>query len=306
MTKINQTKIKGVFFILLADLIWGTSAFLVKFFPNLDAISIVWARSVFGVIMMFTCLMFFLRPFSKVTKIRKQLKELFLISLTFIGTVGFMTAGVKYGTISSTIFLLYTSPIFVAVFARFFLKENVREKDLIPLGLASIGLVFIFSGALGQKIMLGNIFGLLGGISWGLQIVIGKKIGREISGYISSFWMVAIAVFLLTPFTNFRQILQSNLILLALYGCVNNGLAAFAFFEGIRFTTAKQAGILSLIDPIENSLLALLFFKEVPTLGTFIGALLILLSMVVQAMETEEKPPVAIAEEKSYVLRYKK
>ena len=52
--------------------------------------------------------------------------------------------------------------------------------------------------------------------------------------------------------------------------------------------------------------MAFLFFKEIPTLGTFIGGFLILLSMIVQAVETEEKVPVIIAEEKSYLLRYKK
>jgi drug/metabolite transporter (DMT)-like permease len=306
MVSTSQKRIRGIVLVLLANLIWGTSAFLVKFFPRLDAISLVWARSIFGAIITFLWLIFFIKPFSRVTEIKKNLKELFLLSLTFIGTVGFMTAGVQYGTVTSAIFLLYTAPIFVAVFAKFFLKERVREKDLIPLGLASIALVFIFGGALGQKVMLGDVFGLLGGVSWGLQIILGKKIGQKVSGYISSFWMITMAVFLLAPFTNYPQILQSNLILLALYGAVNNGLAPLAFFEGIRFTTAKQAGILSLIDPIENSLLALLFFKEIPTLGTFIGAFLILLSMVVQAIETEERPPVAIVEEKSYVLRHER
>jgi len=306
MVKINKTKLRGISLVLLANLIWGTSAFLVKFFPGLDVISIVWARSVFGALIMLAWLIFVIKPFSNVMKIKKHIKELFLVSLTFIGTVGFMTAGVKYGTVTSTIFLLYTAPIFVTVFARLFLKEKVKEKDLIPLGLASIGLVFIFSGALGQKIMLGNVFGLLGGVSWGLQIILGKKIGQKLSGYITSFWMVTIAIFLLTPFANYQQILKSNLPLLILYGVFNNGLAGLSFFEGIRYINAKQAGILSLIDPIENSLLVFLFFKEIPTLGTFIGGLLILLSMIVQAIETEEKTPVAIAEEKSYLLRYKK
>jgi drug/metabolite transporter (DMT)-like permease len=208
--------------------------------------------------------------------------------------------------VASTVFLLYTAPIFVVVFAKFLLGEEVKEKDLLPLGLASIGLVFIFSGALGQKIMLGNIFGLLGGISWGLQIILGKKVGQKISGYISSFWMITMAIFLLSPFTHYQQILRSNLPLLILYGVFNNGIAALTFFEGIRYVSAKQAGLFSLIDPIENSLLALLLFKEVPTLGAFIGGLLILLSMIAQALEAEEKSPMVVGEEKSYVLRYKK
>jgi drug/metabolite transporter (DMT)-like permease len=94
--------------------------------------------------------------------------------------------------------------------------------------------------------------------------------------------------------------------LLILYGVFNNGIAALTFFEGIRYVSAKQAGLFSLIDPIENSLLALLLFKEVPTLGAFIGGLLILLSMIAQALEAEEKSPMVVGEEKSYVLRYKK
>lgn len=306
MTRAARSKVKGILFVLIADLIWGTSAFLVKFFPNLDPISLVWARSLFGAITVFIWLLFLIKPFSEVFKIRVKLKELFFLSLSFIGTVGFMIAGVKYGTVVSTIFLLYTAPIFVIVFAKFLLKEEVKEKDLLPLGLASIGLVFIFSGALGQKIMLGNIFGLLGGISWGLQIILGKKVGQKTSGYISSFWMITMAVFLLSPFAHYQQILRSNLLLLILYGVFNNGIAALTFFEGIRYISAKQVGLLSLIDPIENSLLALLLFKEVPTLGAFIGGLLILLSMVVQALETEEKSPMVVVEEKNYVLRYKK
>lgn len=101
--------------------------------------------------------------------------------------------------------------------------------------------------------------------------------------------MVTIAIFLLAPFANYQQILKSNLLLLFFYGIFNNGLAGLSFFEGIRYINAKQAGLLSLIDPIENSLLAFLFFKEIPTLGTFIGGVLILVSMIAQAVEVEVK-----------------
>ena len=75
MVKIDKTKIRGIFLVLLANLIWGTSAFLVKFFPVLDAASIVWARSVFGALMMFAWLWFFIKPFSNAIKIKRQLKE---------------------------------------------------------------------------------------------------------------------------------------------------------------------------------------------------------------------------------------
>lgn len=287
MTRVDLSRIKGIFLVLIANLIWGTSAFLVDFFPNLDSISIVFARSLFGAIFISLSIPFFVKPLSRVLKAKAYLKELILSAITFIGTVGFMTAGVKYGSVSSTMFLLYTAPIFVVVFAKFILKEKVKSKDILPMMLASIGLVFIFGGSLSGEVKLGDIFGLLGGISWGMQIIVIKKIGRNLSGYVSSFWSILFALIILSPLADYQGIFKSNLILLIMYGVINNGVAAIAFFEGIRHTSAKQAGLLSLIDPIENSLLAFTFLNEIPTLGTFIGGVLIIISMIVQAVESK-------------------
>jgi len=284
----NNSKIKGIFLIFINNLIWGTSGYVIRLFPGIDAISITWARAFFGSLFVLLWLLLTVRPISKIVKVRENLKEIFFLAVLFISTVSFMISGVKYGSISTTFFLLYTSPLFVAVFSKFILGEKVKEKDLIPLLLAAVGLVFIFGGTLAQKIRLEDIFGFLAGVSQGLMVVVGKSIGKRTPGYISSFWIYIYGAAILTPFTNFNKVFQSNLLLLILFGVLNNGLAGVAFFEGIRYTSAKEAGLLSLIDPIENSLLAFILLNEIPTVGTVVGGVLILVSMIIQEMKLEK------------------
>lgn len=283
----NRSKIRGIFLMLLNNIIWGTSGSVIRLIPGVDAISITWARALFGALFVLLWLLLTVRPLSRIVKVKESAKELFILALLFIATVGFMIAGVQYGSISTTFFLLYTSPMFVVVFSKFILSEKIKEKDLIPLLLAAIGLVFIFGESLTQRIRLGDIFGLLAGVSQGLMIVVGRRIGRKTPGYITPFWTYIIGMLILTPFANFNKLLQSNLPLIILFGVLNNGIAGIAFFEGLRHTSAKQAGLISLIDPIENSLLAFLILNEVPTVGSFIGGVLIIISMIVQAVESE-------------------
>ena len=88
--------------------------------------------------------------------------------------------------------------------------------------------------------------------------------------------------FLLIFFVDYQALLNTNLLLLAVYGIFHTLIAPVLFYEGIRFIKAQSLGILSFIDPVESVLLALLFLGERLTLGTVIGGIMIFLSIVVQ------------------------
>lgn len=287
--KFNQKNIKGMGLVLFANIIWGTSAFIVKFFPDIDSISIVWSRTFFASIFLVFWLLVSFRSVKQFILKKDQIKDLLLLATTFIGTVGFMTAGAKYGTVTSTIFLLYTAPIFVVVLSKYLLKEKTKKGDDLSLILASLGLFFIFSGSLSSKLVIGDVFGLMAGISWGLQIILTKRIGSKIPTLIANFWTTFFALVILTPFANIKIVFGNQIIPLIIYGVTNNAIAGLAFYEGLKHIDTKKAGFISLIDPIENSLLALLFFKEVPALGAFLGAVMIIMSVIVSSLEIGKK-----------------
>jgi len=260
----------------------------VRFFPGVSALSLVWGRSLFGGALLLVWSVCSIRPVGKIIDIKGNIIPILLLGLTAIGTLGFLTLGVQHGTITSTMFLLYTAPIFIIWLGKYLLNEHITQKDYLPIILAFLGLFFIFSGSLASKLVLGDVFGLLGGISWGLQIILGKKLGKKYSGLLLSLWMAIIGLILLGPTVQFQSLFSSNLVLLMIYGFVHSGIAPILFFEGIRYVSAKRAGLLSLIDPVENSILAFIIFSEIPTLGGFLGAILIVLSLITQALERKK------------------
>ena len=224
---------------------------------------------------------------SKTIKIRKQDLSLFILN----GLIGFslmaaaFTLSVLYTTITNTYFLLYTAPIFAAIFSIIFLKEKLKSYIPVSILISLVGLVFLFNPTNLTQNLNGNLFGLLTGVSFGSYFVITSRLGKRYSASTIAFWTQLFGsvglfplIFVFDKPTSFAfslsdwsPVVAAGVIVFLGYWLLNYGLTK------IKATTGS---ILSLFEPLSSIFYGMIFFSEKPTNNIIVGASLILASII--------------------------
>jgi len=219
--------------------------------------------------------------------IKKVHLPLFLLN----GLVGFslmasaFTLSVLHTTITNTYFLLYTAPIFAAIFSIIFFKEKLKPYIPISILISFFGLIFLFNPSNLTQNLVGNFFGLLTGISFGSYFVITGYLGKRYSSSTITFWTQLFGslglfplIFLFDKPINFTFILSEWL------PVIQAGIAVFFGYwllnYGLTKIKATSGSILSLFEPLSSIAYGLIFFSEKPNRNVLFGALLILFSII--------------------------
>lgn len=210
----------------------------------------------------------------------------------FMGTVGYglqiilYTLAIYHTTISNTLFLLSGYPIVTSFLAYFFLKEKLNKQLITALALLIIALLLIFQpNGLGTS-LLGNLYALGVCFTFSFYIIASRILSQKgNSAETITLWSVSIAV--LTSglaagaFEHFTFALSNQtLLFLGLFGILN--AAAFNFVnKGFATVKASVGTMILMSEPAIGSLLAFLFFREIPSLLFIIGAAIMLLAVYI-------------------------
>lgn len=302
-------RVSGLILVFVATVLWGASGVFIKFFPHIDSLSLVWSRNFIGAIFFGAYAVFQLKTLIHLLQTKKKL-TIFLNTLYLLGTIGFFTLAVKTGTVTSAAFLLYVMPLFVStLYGLFVEKRPVSGWLSVALAFCAVGVVAISLGNFSDKVSLSNIWGILAGLSWGLQMLESRKLGKEYPTQIGLAMIFALAALVTVPFTNFHSILTEPRIgLLITYGIVSTVVAPLAFYAGIKYVNPTDGGIVSLFDPLFAAVAAFLVLGEIPTFGILIGSVFIVIGNMLQVFSPEAKLPEMLSKLSkggSFVQRYR-
>ena len=221
----------------------------------------------------------------------KKLKKLFVgrhILLLIVSafcilgnTYTYFTA-YKITTLANSVLTHYTAPIFAAMLAPIFLKEELEKTTVVSLVFASIGLFLIASNglAINSQHMTGIIYGSLSGFFYGILILISKKLVSYLDPLVILFYQCTTTVFVLSPFIS-QPIFSINIHqagMLLVYALVISILGVTLYLKGLRHVEAQHAGILAYSEPFIVVLIGMLFYKEELTLKLLIGGIMIIYS----------------------------
>jgi drug/metabolite transporter (DMT)-like permease len=285
-------RLKGIMLVFIATACWGSAAVFIRFFPNIDAISLVWAR--YAVALLFFSFIAFYQRHDLVKLLKTKRKRwIFINALCMIGTTGFLTLAVKTGTVASAVFLLYVIPLFVTALYRLIAeKQRINSWLSIAIMFSALGVFSIFMSNLGDKFVWGDIWGFLAGLIWGVQMIVGRKLSEDYPSQLGMFLIHIVALVVLVPFVNFTSLMYvANIPLLILYGILASVVATFTFYKGIRMVTYTDASIIALFDPIIAAAGAFFILTEVPSLGIVIGSIFIIAGNVIQVFSEDSKIP---------------
>jgi len=222
---------------------------------------------------------------------------LVIAPLCFIANALLFYYAFRHTTIANAVLTHYTAPVFVALLAPLLLKEKIHKKAWLAILLSSIGLWFILWGkshvseiARYDREDLGIMAGALSGVAYAFLILTIRRIAPLYSSLFITFIQNGIVTLVLLPFVYTIPLPMQSLPYLLTMGVVHSTIAPLLYVQGFRSVRANEAAILGYFEPIGATLLALIFFHEVPGLQALFGGALILYSgyMILKSRESEK------------------
>lgn len=212
-------------------------------------------------------------------------------------------SSLEFTTVVSSVVLVSTAPLWVALLSPFTIKEPLTKKILIGMSLAFVGVIVVgisdvcrfssgslvcpsFSEFVRGEAFIGDVLALLGAWMAAGYLLIGRRLrgGISLIPYIFVVYgMAAIALIILTlasrqPVIGYPPQAYIWLILLAL---VPQILGHSSFNWALGYLSAAFVSITLLGEPIGSAVLAYWLLDETPTNLKVIGAILILVGIYV-------------------------
>jgi len=214
----------------------------------------------------------------------------------------------EYTSIVSSVVLVSTGPLWVALFSPLFLKEQLSRPVLIGMLLALLGVIVIalgdscqisgglvcpsMSGFLHGDALLGNFLALVGAWALAGYLIIGRKLrsGMSLVPYIFLVYGVAAAALCAAMLaagqrpTGFSGMTYVWILLLAL---VPQLIGHSIFNWVLRYLPTTLVAITTLGEPVGSAVLAYFILQEIPASLTLFGGFLILVGIYISSRKRD-------------------
>jgi drug/metabolite transporter (DMT)-like permease len=213
----------------------------------------------------------------------------------------FWISSLKFTSVSSSVVLVATNPIFVGLFSYLFFKEKQPSELIVGIILSFSGSIILamgdysFQGSTAQNpsFLLGDILAFLGAIMASGYLMVGSKLREEmdILPYISmvytfsAFFLLFLSLSFGVSFTGYKQSSYMYMVLLAL---VPQLIGHTAFNWALRHLKASMVAITILGEPIGASILAYFIFGETIQSFQSVGIMLILVAIIIASRKAKK------------------
>ena len=199
-----------------------------------------------------------------------------------------------YTTISNSVILVSTSPLFLMIMEALIFKEKIARKSIIGMIVALIGMVVISGGdvSFGIDLLWGDLLALAGALFVGFYLLIGRKLRGEINNleYIFIVYFVAslfLLIIALSGRTNLTDYKISTWLLFLLLALIPTVIGHSLYNWVLKYIPAYRVATVILGEPIGATILAIIIFNQIPGWYTLIGGFLILAGVFAVLHESE-------------------
>lgn len=290
----------GAFCLSLAASIWGgmyvVSKYVLDFVPPL---TLVWLRFVIAFAILFMILQ--IAQQKQKTKIPIDKKDWLLFAwIGFIGyfvSITFQFIGTKLSDAHTASLVTSATPAFMIIFARIIVKERITIRKFISVLLATLGVIIV----IGWDIEIGTYFTgtiiLVGAaVTWALLSIYVKIASQRFSSLIITTYAIFFAILFITPCmiwelqSNSIQSFNTFIILGILYlGIISTAGAFFLWNKGMELMDAGIGSLFFFFQPIVGAFLGWLLLHEQLKTTFFIGAALIVVSVLIVTIDMRRR-----------------
>lgn len=287
----------GMLSILFAATLWGTTGTIASLAPNISSLAIgAFSMGVGGIFQVFLSYKSIKKDFLKVITHKKMLivsiVALVVYPLAFYSSM--RLAGVAIGTVVS----IATAPFFSVLLECLFSKgREVTKQWLISFVVGVIGIILLVSSepssinnAHSDMKLFGVLLGLVAGMtyatySWGLKTMIDQGVKSQAAmGSIFGFGAILLLPTLFITGDNMFSS-PTNIMVLGYMALIPMGVGYIAYGFGLRFVKASSANLLTMFEPVVAAVLAVVIVGEsIPSIG-WMGIVLILVCLLIQAKD---------------------
>jgi len=230
----------------------------------------------------------------------------FFLALHFMSWI----TSLEFTTIISSVVLVTTTPLWVAILAPFLLKEKVNSGLVLGMALALVGGLLIalsdsctwtggfscapFSDILNGNSFIGNLLATLGAWMAAGYILIGRQLRSKLSlipyifivyGFAAVFSM-AFVIGMAYQITGFAP---KTYLWLMLLGLVPQLFGHSSFNWALKYLNATMVSVLLFGEPIGSTILGILVYNEIPPLLSILGGVLILIGIFITTTSSGKK-----------------
>ena len=304
--KSNHESFKGVFAIIIASFLWGTTGTAASFSPDVSSLAIgAFSMGAGGVLLVFTARS---KLFIDYKLMLKQPKVLFLGAFSVaIYPLAFYSSMRLSGVAIGTVVSIATAPFFAVILERIINKKHMTKQWLLSFIIGAIGIVSLTLGkdqsshaaySAHQQvigILLGCIAGLTyAGYSWAAR----RLIESGVHSQSSMSGLFGCAALLLLPslfFTGDNLFSSSVNTLVSLYMAVIPTFLGYLLFGfGLNFIHASKATLITLIEPLVATVLSVFIIGEKFKVIGWVGVALVSLCLLMQTFKPQSQSRLAI------------
>lgn len=262
---------KGIFYVLMAAVLFSIGGLCIKMVPW-SPLAINGARNLISSIM--------IGIYLKMTHHKIVINPAVLFgAVCMTGVTTLYTIANKLTTAANTIVLQFTAPVFVIFFMWIFFKERPKRVDIIATVAVFAGILCFFIDGLSSGNMLGNIVAVLSGVAYAGVFMMNsfEKSDSLSSIFLGQALSAVTCIWFVFGETDFGVTAVGGILALGIFQV---GLAYILMSKGLDEVPAVTASLTTAIEPILNPILVAIFYHEMITPLSFVGAVIVIIAVV--------------------------
>lgn len=276
----GSKRIASLLMLALTAALWSIGGLLIKM-VNAHPIAIAGIRSAISGL--------FILVFDKKPKFTWSFPQI-AAALSYALTVITFVSANKYTTAANAILIQYSAPIYVALFSGWLLKEKPSLFDWATIAVVFGGMALFFIEDIDTRGLFGNILAMISGVGFGLFPVFMRmqKDGSPIESVILGNAITAAVgipfLFVSAPKTG------AEWFYLLVLGSVQLGIPYILYSKAIRYATALEASLVTVVEPILNPVWVFLFLNEKPGTLAILGGIIVVAAVTIRCFIEPSRP----------------
>lgn len=187
-------------------------------------------------------------------------------------------AGMQLAGITVGMLAFFTYPVLTVFLEPLFNKSKPKAKDVISAVVVIVGIYLLIPNVnLGDDVTLGVVTGVISALFFAIRNITHKRYFSQYGGPQTMFYQTLVASLMLCAFIEvpITQISDTDLTLLFIAGVVFTAMPHSLFAASLKHLSAATAGLISCLQPLYGTILAIIILHERPSVMTLIGGTLI-------------------------------